>query len=138
MFQKNKYVGLYTIDWKSLFGVLIILLGLAGIVFIFSNLPVWLNKNKSMSFNGETIGKIFSIEDIEFNSQDFNGGEIKTYGFKISYSYIVDGKNFTQSIKLTCHPSTYKLVRNYNNGSEIITIKYDTKNPQNSTILLED
>jgi len=96
----------------------------------------FLRNKKIKEYSGITIGVILTIQDNEFNSQDFEGGRIKIVSYTINYQYRVGNKEYIESNTLPYRGKYIKLYGEIYTGSKL-KIGYKENQPEESIIMIQ-
>lgn len=133
----NKVPWYEMIDWKSILGVIIVII-LIAVIMVYKFLPELVRNEKMKNYDGESIGYIISIEENTKLKQYHDGNKLEVDSYTVKYSYMIEGKSFESidNIKGTDINANFLIKHSEAKFKDPVQIKFDKSNPKNSLIRL--
>ena len=122
-----------------LIAVVFMLGAVLSLIIGVSNLPEYLRNNKEKKYDGETVGLVTSIKAVQSNYQNSKEPAYSTPFYKVSFTYKVQGKEYSNKNNLQ-NKGRYKKFINQIYDSDFkkeITVKYMIDAPQKSMIIVK-
>ena len=120
-----------SIGIKNLLILVTVILVIAGLLAG----PSLYKSIKRNQYKGHIEARVLNIVDKKASFQHYNGTNVKTIGYDISYTYFIDGDNYTRT-EFTKSGSDVKLLYdNYSSGQNCeVVVKYSLEAPSESFI----
>lgn len=128
-----------SMDSKSLIGSILILLGLSIFGVYMNNYHSRLPKHYK-ELDKESKAIVYSIKNIDFTSQGFEGLKTRTVSYIVKYKYIVNSTNYdgTQELKNTYrNKKKIYYIRNNLNKWDFI-VMYSSSDPNKSYLIINE
>ncbi|MEZ4945953.1 MAG: hypothetical protein R2804_10515 [Cyclobacteriaceae bacterium] len=133
----NKIPWYITTDWKSITGVIFVIVIIAIVVIIIFS-PNWAREIKARNYKGESTARITNIIENKAMSQSHDGNKIYVRSYTVSYYFDLNGTIYTgkNDIKATLITGQ-KLYNAFSVDSIGVPVKYDLSDPKRSLIVLD-
>jgi hypothetical protein len=102
-------------------------------------LPGYFRDRQALDYKERTTGTVVSIKGKEILTQGFYGQRISTYSYEILFTYKVNSLAYTNTNNFFNEGKYRSFVSSIykSNFTKTIDIKYNNKNPKESSILIE-
>ena len=133
----NKINRLELINWKSVFWISVVILGMSVLLYSVETVPDHIREINSKKFDKQTSGSFIKYKPIERLTQGKMGNKLITEYFDVSYSYKVNNRLYNGIDRVPASKKNYNFMRALNRGNlKNLTIRYNEDEPSSSQIAI--